>query len=206
MGTPFPPGLLYESSVILEYLEEAYQRDFTGEGDSKEPPFIPRNLELRAVMNLIIRTHDVYIASPNSTQPGSSHTQGCMYLPTQGRRKINDADRASKLAELWKQLAILEGLIVGPFCCGAEVSLADFTLFPTLVYCEYFLPVVFGWREETLFEGKPKLRLLFHDKMIQLDYAQRVKKELLESIKLKPVADIAQMVQQTQGIYKWMYP
>merc|ERR1712166_275369 len=62
---------IFESPVILDYLEDKYAED--------GPSFRPDNHEEKARMNLFIRIHDLYIASPNSTQPGFSHTQGCMY-------------------------------------------------------------------------------------------------------------------------------
>ena len=48
-----------------------YDSDDDDDGDTITPP-----LQERAFMNLLIRIHDLYIASPNCTQPGFSHTQG----------------------------------------------------------------------------------------------------------------------------------
>ena len=197
---------MYESSVILEYLERAFLEESARNDNYDGLRFLPETVELQTLMNMIIRTHDVYIASPNSTQPGASHTQGCMYLPTQGRRKIEPKERESKLAELWKQLEVLDRLIVGPYCCGKEICLADFTIFPTLVYCEYFLPTVFGWTSEAVFHEKPALRKWYLEAMHQLDYAMRVKAELLETIRLKPVDDIKHLVKTSQATHKWKYP
>ena len=55
--------------------------------------------------------------------------------------------RAAKVAEIWKQLNWLEGYAEpgDSYLCGAELTLADFTWFPTAVFMEYMLPRVFGW-------------------------------------------------------------
>merc|ERR1712151_512538 len=52
---------IFESPVIMEYLDEKYA--------DCGPCFKPENLEDRARMNLFLRIHDLYIASPNCTQP-----------------------------------------------------------------------------------------------------------------------------------------
>ena len=73
------PGLLradgttvFESGVILNYLEDKY----SDEG----PAFTPPTPEGRQEMALLCRVHDLYIASPNITAAGFSHSQGAMYL------------------------------------------------------------------------------------------------------------------------------
>ena len=137
---------LFESDVILNYLEDR----FAGQGAA--PHFTPGSAEDRAFVRLLIRIHDTYIASPNSTQPGFSHTQGAMYLapyetpfcPPQ-RAMPDRATRAAKLAEIWKQLLWLEAQCRGPYLAGAAVSLADFTWFPTAVFMRFMLPLVFEW-------------------------------------------------------------
>ena len=73
------PGLLradgttvFESSVILNYLEDKYR--------DEGPAFTPPTPEGRQEMELLCRVHDLYIASPNTTAAGFSHSQGAMYL------------------------------------------------------------------------------------------------------------------------------
>ena len=61
---------VFEASVILSYLEDKYR--------DAGPSFTPPSAEGRQRMELIIRVHDLYIASPNCTQPGFSHSQGAM--------------------------------------------------------------------------------------------------------------------------------
>lgn len=62
---------VFESNVILSFLEDKY-------GDAG-PSFKPATCEGRQEMELLCRVHDLYIASPNTTAPGFSHSQG---MPT----------------------------------------------------------------------------------------------------------------------------
>merc|ERR1711941_153324 len=90
------------------------------------------------------------------TGPGFSHSQGAMYLsygwhgPERG---MDLKTRALKFAEIWKQLTWLNANIVGPYLVGEQLTLADFTWYPTTIFMEFMLPRVFGWpdifREET---------------------------------------------------------
>lgn len=151
------PGLVradgvtvFESNVILDYLEDKYSM--------LKPSFLPPTPEGRQEMQLIMRCHDLYIASPNTTQPGFSHSQGAMYLSYGFHGLVRGMDlptRASKLKEIWEQLTWLNGQIKGPYMCGAELSLADFTWYPTTIFMEYMLPRVFGWPDVFRDEGGP---------------------------------------------------
>ena len=104
-------------------------------------------------MQLLCRVHDLYIASPNCTAPGFSHSQGAMYLSNGWHGPARGMDlptRAAKLGEIWKQLSWLEAQVQkeargGPHLLGAELTLADLTWFPTCVFMEFMLPRVFGW-------------------------------------------------------------
>ena len=54
----------------------------------------------------------------------------------------------AKLAELEKQMDVLEGLIQAPYAAGASLTEADFALYPTLAcFLPYLLPTVFGWAD-----------------------------------------------------------
>ena len=141
----FPNGdSLYESAVILNYLEDEYNRNLK---------FCPESAKDRARMHLLIRLHDLYVASPNSTMPGMSHTQGAMYLspvPTRfcpPARCMDRPTRAKKIQELWHQLQTLEDLMdyENAYLIGSKLSLADFTWFPTTIFMEFMLPRVFQW-------------------------------------------------------------
>ena len=68
---------LYESFVIISYLEDR----FGGSSYSSDKDMNNMNLVLdtpddRAFVQLLVRIHDIYISSPNCTQPHFSHTQG----------------------------------------------------------------------------------------------------------------------------------
>ena len=99
------------------------------------------------------RIHDLYIASPNCTAPGFSHSQGAMYLSTGWHgpaRGMDLSSRSAKLAEIWKQLCWLEAEVAktadeGPHMVGSSLSLSDMTWFPTCVFMEFMLSPVFGW-------------------------------------------------------------
>jgi glutathione S-transferase len=120
---------VFEAGVILSYLE-----DTLGGALDNNSAFQPRDAETRQRMNLLVRLHDLYVASPNCTAPGFSHSQGAMYValiePHQPRRvaslhhacryrylssgwhgKARGMDlptRAAKLGELWRQLSWME--------------------------------------------------------------------------------------------------
>lgn len=53
-------------------------------------------------------------------------------------RKMDIAERAAKIAEMAKQLDILEGLVDGPQAVAAAggPTTADAALFPILVFCK----------------------------------------------------------------------
>ena len=139
-------GSLFESNVLLQYLEDKF-------GHLSGPNVVPETPEQRAFVAKLCRLHDVYIASPNSTQPNFAHTQGAMYLAPyetehcSAERAMDRPTRASKLAEIWKQLSWLEANMKGPCLGGDYVTHADLTWFPTCVFMEYMLPRVFGWPE-----------------------------------------------------------
>ena len=153
---------VFESDVILSYLEDKY--GWVGAS------FTPETPEARQEMRLIIRCHDLYVASPNTTEPGFSHSQGAMYLSREwhgAARGMEAPTRAAKLRELSRQLRWLEerqrvqqargggggggggggsgGGGSGGYLVGDQLSLADLTWFPTAVFMEFMLPRFFGW-------------------------------------------------------------
>jgi glutathione S-transferase len=133
---------VFESAVILNYLEDKYA--------DAGPSMKPDTPEGRQLMELMIRIHDLYIASPNCTAPGFSHSQGAMYLSTAWHgtdRGMDLPTRAAKIGEIWKHLSWLEANMSsdGPYLLpGTSPTLADFTWFPTAVFMEFMLPM-FGW-------------------------------------------------------------
>jgi glutathione S-transferase len=114
------PGLLHlaESDTIARYLLSKYA--------SLGPSFQPDNPR----SNLMARIHDMYITT----------IQGALYKATPPFGPFGT--RKTALAELQKQLLVLENLVVdrGLYLCGDDVSLADATIFPTLVFLSHMLP------------------------------------------------------------------
>ncbi len=136
--------VLFESFVILQYLEDRF-------GTSSIPSLVLDTPDDRAFCHLLVRVHDLYISSPNCTQPNFSHTQGCMYLDpvptafTPASRTMDVATRAAKLAEIYKHLVWMEGQIRLPYMAGDRLCHADCTWFPTCIFMELLLPHVFDW-------------------------------------------------------------
>lgn len=140
------PFQLFESSVIMGYLEDIVPKSVLKMTDDNS------TAEDRALISLIVRCHDLYVSSPNCTQPNFSHTQGCMYLDpiptpfTPERRTMNIKIRAAKVAEVYKQLCWLEkNGKFAPYLGGDRITHADLTWFPTAVFMELLLPLVFDW-------------------------------------------------------------
>lgn len=107
-----------ESDTICRYLLSKYA--------TSSPSFQLENYK----SNLIARLHDVYL----------SPIQGCMYKASPPFASFGTRKKA--LAEFQRQMQIIDNLIEdgGMYLCGEEVSLADATLFPTMVFAKYMLP------------------------------------------------------------------
>ena len=224
---------VYESNVILNYLEHKYN-NYT--------KYVPTNPEDRQVMDLMIRLHDLYISSPNSTMPGFTHTQGCLYLPSTpnewyaASRCITDVEvRAKKVQELWEQLSRLNDMIIEnddeddekvQYLLGKQLSLADFTWYATTIYIEYLTPRVIGWDQnvvDTLFftgneltedilsqSPLPKLTKWWNYVTTTQKPFARVRKDILEGWKLQYengiLDDIRKVVEENSTKYQWKYP
>ncbi|CAB9526703.1 unknown protein (Partial), partial [Seminavis robusta] len=147
---------LFEASVIMGYLEDRFGKST----EKTNSMFVLESPDERAFVNLLVRVHDLYIASPNCSQPNFSHTQGCMYLDptptpfTPARRTMDAATRAAKLAELYKQLCWLEEQAKLPFLAGHKCTHADITWFGTFCFMEFMLPISFGWSDNLFHETK----------------------------------------------------
>lgn len=59
------------------------------------------------------------------------------------------------LAQLVKQLDVLEGICKGPYIAGPSITGGDSALLPTFVFLTFILPRYFGW--QNVFAGRPKL-------------------------------------------------
>ena len=190
---------LYEAKVVCGYILDVYAG--TGPAIGATTP------AGRALSALITQIHDLYIASPNSSNPSVTATQGCMY---KGIDLIDGPARAAKVAELWKQLGVLNGLIVGPYAVGEVISEADFALWPTLsCFLPFMLPRVFGWGNVMDDEAHlPKLKA-WHAAVGALPAAQRVKDEVMgalqgweDSGRFMPIQ--AQVAEHAE--LKWKFP
>jgi glutathione S-transferase len=129
-----------ESDTICRYIIETFPN---------EPSFVPKHLHLKYLSETISRTHDIYIAP----------VQGSMYKAKGVPFSIYGNDRKTALTELKRQLLSLDQTIAvfrekhsnlscGPFLCGSEMSLADATLFPTMVFADFILPQFFKCHQE----------------------------------------------------------
>jgi len=198
---------LFEASVILQYLEDRF-------GGFGPPTLILDTPDDRAFVNLLVRCHDLYIASPNCTQPNFSHTQGCLYLDpyptpfTPAVRTMAVKVRAARLAELYKQLAWLEEQIRLPYMAGKTITHADLTWLPTATFMELLLPKVFGWSE--IFheqETFPKLTAWFTTCLENKHFVQtrqEIRETLLEHESRGRFAPVRQEAEKHPE-YKWKY-
>jgi len=161
-----------ESDCIARYLLEKY-RDFG-------PSFIPSQLMQQSLCNQICRFVDLYI----------SPVQGSMYKAAGTPFSIYGTNRSEGLEELKRQLHVLEHLLTtfeqyhppqlssvnGRYLCGDEISLADVTLYPTIVFCVFILPQFFGW-DISDFLG-PKLYQWWSFMNTEVSSAMEVRKEM----------------------------
>lgn len=204
---------LFEASVILQYLEDK----FSDRNAPQNNLILETSPEDRARVHLVVRCHDLYIASPNCTQPNFSHTQGCMYLDptptrfTPSKRTMSAAIRAAKLAELYQQLCWLEDTAQLPYLLGDTMTHADITWFPTAVFMELLLPKVFDWKpvfhERDVSESFPKLSKWFQTCLTNGQYA-KTREEIKGTLMLH--AENGRFVGVKENVvahpeYKWKY-
>lgn len=129
-----------ESDTIAKYLLAQYA--------DAEPSFVPSDIMEMTLSEQIVRAHDIYITP----------IQACMYRAPGSVFSTHGTDRKAALKDLKNQLTNIELQVdtfrklrpqsaSGPFLCGREISVADVTLFPTLIFCTFMLPQFFGWQE-----------------------------------------------------------
>lgn len=202
---------VFDASVILNYLEDEYAR--------AEMSFKPDTPKERQKMDLIIRCHDLYIASPNSTQPVFTHSQGSLYLapyktPFCHKSRCSDrASRSKKIAELWNQLEWLESYLdcdVQGGLVGGKLSLADFTWFPTTAYLEFILPRVFGWPNVFQFGSEHELPKFskWWKSLVEIDSFAAVRDEILTFLEEKYMQGQFDSIlrEVADDSYAWTYP
>ena len=91
--------------------------------------FFPTDLKRRTTSEVLCRLHDAYIGP----------IQGCLYKPAPPFGRFGT--RRAAINELIAQLAVAESLCTpgGPYLTGESFTLADATLFPTLVFIVHML-------------------------------------------------------------------
>lgn len=134
---------LYESVVIMEFLEETFP----------ETPLLPQDRELRARVRLLIRLLDLYY-----------HTNTVALM---GQILSKDRDKKyieRHIAGAFKPLNIIEaGYAGGEFLVGSSLTLADTTLFASLYLGQTFAPVF----SQEIFSDRPKLQAWYEGKKQQ---------------------------------------
>ena len=114
---------LPESDTICRYLLDRFS--------GSSPSFVPSTVAARARSDLLCRLHDMYVTT----------IQGALYKATPPFGTFGS--RLEALAELRKQLLVLNDAadVTGPYLAGEELSLADATVFPTMVFVAHMLPL-----------------------------------------------------------------
>ena len=107
-----------ESDTICRYFLTKYA--------DKGPSFLPDDYK----SNLLSRFHDMYLTT----------IQGCLYKDRPPFGIFGT--RTDALSEFLKQLRLMDDLLNenDVYLCGSEVSLADATIFPTMVFAKHMLP------------------------------------------------------------------
>jgi glutathione S-transferase len=123
-----------ESEIINEYLEEKFP----------EKPLMPKSPEARAKVRLFGRFHDLYLEPPLRALFGQMNPK------TRDDKVVNE-----KLTEVNKRLDELEKMLgESGFAAGADFTLADCSVAPTIFFCNALLPT-FG--AKPALEGRPKI-------------------------------------------------
>lgn len=126
---------------------------------------------------------------------------------------IDAPTRAAKVAELHKQLGVIEGLLAGPsdgpYAVGDSLAEVDAALYPTLgCFVPFMMPRCFGWSNPMEDGTHPKLKAWLQV-MEALPAAQRIKSEITDALldweksgRFNPI--IEQVASNSQ--LKWCYP
>jgi glutathione S-transferase len=126
--------IIPESEVINEYLEEKFPN----------PRLLPATPEDRARVRLFTRFHDLYLEPPLRALFG--------HLNPKTR---DDKVVTEKLTELQGRLDQLETMLAAEgYAAGADFTLADCALAPTIFFAVNMLP---GFGAKPPLEGRPKL-------------------------------------------------
>lgn len=126
--------IIAESEVINEYLEDKFPT----------PPLMPRSPEGRARVRLFTRFHDLYLEPPLRALFGQLNPK------SRDDKIVNE-----RLTEFNQRLDQLESMLgASGFACGADFTLADCALAPTMFFATNMLP---GFGAKPPLEGRPKL-------------------------------------------------
>lgn len=114
---------LPESDTICRYLLDRFSES--------SPSFVPSTVAARARSDLLCRLHDMYVTT----------IQGALYKATPPFGIYGS--RLEALDELRRQLLVLNDAAdaTGPYLAGKELSLADATVFPTMIFVAHMLPL-----------------------------------------------------------------
>ncbi|MGH7935241.1 MAG: glutathione S-transferase family protein [Candidatus Binataceae bacterium] len=127
--------IIPESEVINEYLEDKFPN----------PPLLPRTPEGRAQVRLFTRFHDLYLEPPLRALFGQLN-------PKSRDEKVV----TEKLTDFQSRLDHLERMLAAPgnFAAGAEFTLADCAIAPTIFFATNMLP---GFGAKPPLEDRPKI-------------------------------------------------
>jgi glutathione S-transferase len=126
--------IIPESEIINEYFEEKFP----------EKPLLPKSPEERDKIRLFGRFNNIYL------EPPLRDLCGQMNPKTRDDKVVNE-----KLTEVNKRLDELEKMLgESGFAAGADFTLADCAVAPTIFFCNALLPS-FGAKPPL--EGRPKI-------------------------------------------------
>jgi glutathione S-transferase len=127
--------IVAESEVINEYLEDKYPAK----------PLMPKSPEARARVRSFTRFHDLYLEPPIRALLGQ------MNPASRDPRIVEE-----KVTEITRTADVLEKMLSGGggYAAGADFSLADCALAPTILFATMMLGA-FGTKP--ILEGRPKL-------------------------------------------------
>lgn len=147
---------LYESSVICEYIAEAYE--------DRQPSFVPKTPEARAKARLIANLLDIYV--------GPHHP--FMY-------KKLDSDRFEGVKKMDQGFDAIEHAMCphGPYAVGKELSIADCCLWGNWPFYDFMLPTFFGTHPT---DGRPKLAAWYKHMQNESPAAKEVYSEVFNAL------------------------
>ena len=126
--------IIAESEIINEYLEDKFPN----------PPLLPKSPEDRARVRTFTRFHDLYLEPPLRALFGQLNPK------SRDEKVVNE-----RLTEFNQRLDQLEAMLApSGFAAGAEFTLADCALAPTIFFSVTMLPILGG---KSPLEGRPNL-------------------------------------------------